>query len=136
MLRSLVILLGMIAAPIALAADTAGGTIEICRVAQAGDKHKDLTIEIPLGAAFGDSGSGLDHRGNYWPLWIATAQAVTIHSGEKCASTAARITGNLDRHRLKVADDRWFMPTIGKAGDLPDWPGNLLLSATALTDFR
>jgi|SRR3954462_14041680 hypothetical protein len=132
----LLILLGTAAAPAALGADSITGIIQICRAPQPGDAHVGKTIEIPLGASFGDTGYSADHRGNYWPLWIVTMEPVTIDVAEACGKTPARITSNLDKHAIRTTDYRWFTPTIGEVGILPGWPGNLLLAATALTDFR
>jgi hypothetical protein len=138
MQRFFVLLLAALGAPLAaaLAADIPSGTVEICRVSRPGDMHKGEVIEIPLGATFGDTGFGADHGGNYWPLWIATTQPLTIAAAESCGKTHARITANLDRHFVRVGDQRWFTPTGGDAGKVAGWPGNLALSAIAVTDFR
>jgi|SRR6185503_6933557 len=132
----LLILLGIAAAPAALGADGITGIIQICRAPQPGDTYGGKPIEIPLGASFGDTGYSADHRGNYWPVWIVTMAPVTIDATASCGKTPARIASNLDSHRIWVTDYRWFTPTIGELGTLPGWPGNLLLAATALTDFR
>ena len=132
----LLIVLGTVVAPLALAGDSAMGTIQICRAPQPGDMHGGKAIEIPLGATFGDTGFSADHRGNYWPLWIATTESLTIGASESCGKAAARIVSNLDSHAIRASDYRWFTPSIGQLGTMPDWPGSLALGATALTDFR
>ena len=132
----LLILLGIAAAPAAFGADSLTGIIQICRAPQPGDTYGGKAIEVPLGASFGDTGYSADHRGNYWPLWIVTMAPVTIDAADSCGKTAARIAVNLDRHPIRVTDYRWFTPTIGELGTLPGWPGDLLLAATAFTDFR
>lgn len=135
MLQLLLILLATVAAPSALAAEGVG-TIQVCRAPQAGDRHSAKPIEIPLGASFGDTGGGADRRGNYWPLWIVTTEAMTIGAADSCGKTSARIDSNLDKHAVRVADSRWFTPTARAGGVLPGWPGDLLLAATIVTDFR
>ena len=132
----LLTLLATAAAPAALGADKVTGLIQICRAPQPGDRGIGKAIEVPLGASFGDTGHGADHRGNYWPLWIVTTEALTIGAAESCGQTAAQITSNLDKHPIRMKDYRWFTPTAGAAGVLPGWPGYLPLEATALTDFR
>ena len=126
----------LFAAPAALAADAASGIIQICRVATAGDHHEGRAIEIPPGASFGDTGNGSDHRGNYWPLWIATVGSMRLAADEQCGAVSAQITGNTEKRPLRIVDHRWFTPTSGDNARLPGWPGNLSLAATVTSDFR
>jgi len=56
MLKLLVILVGIFAALVGHAAEAVvSGVIRICRVAGEGESHRDKAIEIPMGAAFGDT---------------------------------------------------------------------------------
>jgi hypothetical protein len=136
LLAALPLLLLPLAAHAAHAADPAG-TIEICRMHAAGDRHEGKDIPIPSGAVFGDSGElkGGDHVGIYWPLWIATTQPLTLGAGDKCVTGAAKILRNLDKHRLRAADHRWFVPS-GTATSTEDWPGNYDVGATVASDFK
>lgn len=130
------IVAAVLLAPAALAAEPASGIIQICRVTAPGDMHQGRAIEIPLGASFGDAGYGNDHRGNYWPLWIATVEPMTLAADRECGAVRARITGNSEKRPLRVVDHRWFMPSSSANAALPDWPGNLSIAATATSDFR
>ena len=136
MMMKFLIVAAIALAPAARAADAVSGTIQICRVAGPGDMHQGRAIEIPLGAAFGDTGYGSDHRGNYWPLWIATVEPMTLAVDQDCGAVRARITGNSENRRLRVVDHRWFTPSSAAPATLPDWPGNFNISATATSDFR
>ena len=136
LMRGWPIVVACLIAPAALAADWATGVIQICRVTTPGDPHKDSAIEIPLGASFGDTGYGSDHRGNYWALWIATLETMTLAADQRCGAIPARVTGNPDKRPLRIADHRWFTPSPGEHSTVPGWPGNLSLAATATSDFR
>jgi hypothetical protein len=120
----------------AFAADPKG-TIEICRVRAAGDRHEGKDIPIPDGATFGDAGvmEGDQRSGNYWPLWIATTQPLTLGGNDKCVSGPARIVQNLDKHPLRAADHRWFVPS-GTAGSSDQWPNDYDVGATVTADFK
>ena len=120
----------------AFAADPTG-TIEICRVRAAGDRHEGKEIPIPSGATFGDAGAieGDEHVGNYWPLWIATTQPLTIGGNDKCVRGPARIVQNLDKHRLGLAEHRWFVPS-GTATSSDQWPADYDVGATIASDFK
>jgi hypothetical protein len=120
----------------AFAADPTG-TVEICRVRAAGDRHEGEDIAIPSGATFGDAGviEGDQHTGNYWPLWIATTQPLTIGGNDKCVRGPARIVADLDKHSLHAADHRWFVPS-GTATSSDKWPGDYDVAATVTSDFK
>jgi hypothetical protein len=118
--------------------------IRVCRAAGEGATHRGRVIEIPEGASFGDTGvvDGPGGGGRYWPLWSETTEPTRIEAAAACGTAKARITGNLDRHRLRVADRRLFVPSSGvaagggKRGRLKAWPGDLALAATATADFK
>ena len=117
----------------------ASGVIRICRVPGDGERHRGQAIEIPTGASFGDTGvvNGPGGGGRYWPLWIETTEPSRIEAADACGMGKARITGNLDRHRLRVADRRLFVPSgVVAGGRLKEWPGDRALTATATTDFE
>jgi hypothetical protein len=122
----------------AWAGDGASGKIEICRGSEIRYPGEKLRIEIPRGAVFGDSGRlvASGYGGAYWPLWIATTDAVVIAAAERCATATARIVGNMNGHRLHVVDDRLFVPSAAAQGVLPEWPGGVRLTAVARTDFK
>jgi hypothetical protein len=113
------------------------GTIEICRVRAAGDRHEGKDISIPSGAAFGDAGEtkGDERQGIYWPLWIATTQPLTISASDKCVRGPAKVLRNLDKHSLRAADRRYFVPS-GTATSSDDWPGDYDVAATVVEDFK
>ena len=119
-----------------LAADPQG-TIEICRVRAAGDRHEGKDIPIPSGAAFGDAGElkGDDRAGIYWPLWIATTQPLTLGANDKCVRGPAKIVRNLDKHRLLTGDHRYLVPS-GTASSTEEWPGDYDVAATVVSDFK
>jgi hypothetical protein len=123
--------------PIGAQAADPAGTIEICRVHAAGDRHEGKDIPIPNGAVFGDAGElkDGDRTGIYWPLWIATTEKLTLGPDDKCVRGPAKILRNLDRHALRAADHRWFVPS-GTATSTEDWPGNYDVAATVTSDFK
>lgn len=123
--------------PLAAQAADPAGTIEICRLHAAGDRHEGKDIPIPSGAVFGDSGElkDGDHIGIYWPLWIATTQPLTLAAGDKCITGPAKILRNLDKHKLHAADHRLFVPS-GTATSTEEWPGNYDVGATVASDFK
>jgi hypothetical protein len=125
-------------APAALAADGASGPIRICRAPGGGDPHGGNPILIPAGAAFGDTGlaNGAAGGGSYWPLWIVTTEPMRIEAGSACGTTRARITGNMDRHRVLLSDRRLFVPAAVATGGLKGWPSSVPLSATVTGDFK
>ena len=127
----------LLALPAAAHAAEPAGTIEICRVRMAGDRHQGLDIKIPKGASFGDAGAleGDKHVGNYWPLWIVTTEALTLPGDQTCVRGRATIAQNLDRHPLRVADHRWFVPS-GTATAAEDWPSDYDVGATVVGDFK
>jgi hypothetical protein len=113
--------------------------VRICRVSGEGETHRGKAIEIPTGAAFGDTGvvNGPGGGGPYWPLWIETTEATRIEAADACGTVKARITGNMDRHQLRVTDRRLFVPSGVVAGDrLKAWPSDLALTATTTADFK
>jgi hypothetical protein len=114
------------------------GSIEICRVLVAGDKHAGKPIEIPKGAVFGDGGKieGNERVGNYWPLWVATLEPTTLPADQRCVTTRAQITKNLDRHSLRVAERRGLVPSGSASAPRDDWPADYDVAATVTADFR
>jgi hypothetical protein len=134
--------LAALIAPLMLAAGAQAadpsGQIEICRVLTAGDRHQGEAIEIPEGATFGDGGAmeGDQRSGNYWPLWLATMEKLTLGAGDKCVTGRARITANLDHHALRAGDHRWFVPSGTAIKPRDDWPSNYDVAATVKADFR
>jgi hypothetical protein len=139
-LKLMVVLAALAAAPAGHAAEAAvSGMIRICRVPGEGATHRGKAIEIPAGAAFGDTGvvDGPGGGGRYWPLWIETTEPTTIAPADACGAAKARITGNMDRHRLRAADRRLFVPSgVVAGGKRTEWPGDLSLTATATADFK
>jgi hypothetical protein len=140
MLKLMAVLAALAAAPAGHAAEAAAsGMVRICRVPGEGETHRGKAIEIPTGAAFGDTGvmNGPGGGGRYWPLWIETMEATRIEAADACRTVTARITGNMDRHRLRVADRRLFVPSgVVAGGRLKTWPSDLALTATATVDFK
>ncbi|MBI3499769.1 MAG: hypothetical protein HY058_20930 [Proteobacteria bacterium] len=121
-----------------VAAEFAAGTIKICRASAFGDLHHGRFIQIPVGAVFGDTGQVNDrgYGGRYWPLWIKTTEAATIDAAALCSNAQARITSDLEHHRVRVDDRRLFVQaSIGQGGP-KGWPGDLNLTATATADFE
>ena len=59
-----------------------------------------------------------------------------IAATERCATATARITGNMDRHRLHVVDARLFVPSAAAHGVLPRVAGRRGITAVARTDFK
>ena len=117
----------------------ASGTIRICRAPGENEAHKGKVIEIPKGAVFGDTGvmNAPDGGGRYWPLWIETMEPARIEAAGACGTVKARITGNMDRHRLRIIDRRLFVPAgVVAGGKLKEWPGDLDLAATVTADFK
>ena len=137
MKRHLGAALALVLLPLAAQAAGPAGTIEICRVRMAGDRHQGKDINIPKGAVFGDAGvlENGEKTGNYWPLWIATSEPLTLPGKDNCVRGRAEIKQNLDRHSLTVAERRWFVPS-GSAASSDEWPGDYDLGATVTTDFR
>jgi len=121
----------------AAAADPAGA-IEICRVSVAGDQHLGKEIVIPQGATFGDGGAYKDGQrtGIYWPLWIAMTERVTIAKDAKCVTGKARVMTNLDKHPVRRADGRAFVPSGTAVKPREDWPADFDVAATVATDFK
>jgi hypothetical protein len=121
----------------ARAADSTG-TIEICRVTAAGDRHRGKAIEIPQGASFGDAGVVEDgkHTGIYWPLWIATTEKLTIGAEDMCVTGKARIVSNLDHHAVRAADHRWLVPSGTAVNPSDAWPADFDVAATVTGDFK
>lgn len=138
--RMLIVLLAGAPTPAAHADETAmAGSIRICRASGEGARQRSEAIEVPAGASFGDTGevNAPGGGGRYWPLWIETTEPTRIEASEACGTAKARVTRNMDRHRLRLADRRLFVPSASVAdGRLKQWPGNLALTATAVDDFR
>ena len=138
-MRHRIAALGLLAIlpPFAAIAAEPAGQIEICRVRAAGDRHQGQEIKIPQGATFGDAGAreNGENTGNYWPLWIATTEALTLPGDAQCVRGKAQIGSNLDHHTLRTADHRWFVPT-GTATSGDEWPSDYDLGATVTADFK
>ena len=140
MLKLFVVLAAVAVGPAAQAIEAAAsGTIRICRAPGESETHKGKAIEIPKGAAFGDTGvvNGPNGGGRYWPLWIETTEPTRIEAADACGTAKARVTGNMDRHRLRIIDRRLFVPAgVVASGRLKEWPGDLALAATVTADFK
>jgi hypothetical protein len=138
--RMLIVVLVGAATIAAHAGETAvAGSIRICRVSGEGARQRGEAIEIPTGASFGDTGemNAPGGGGRYWPLWIETTEPTRIGASEACGTAKAQVIGNMDRHRVRVADHRSFVPSGSVAdGRLKQWPGDLALTATVIDDFR
>jgi hypothetical protein len=131
------LLLLSVAAPAAHAADRIG-MIEICRIQAAGDRHHGKAIPIPEGATFGDAGSMRDGQrsGNYWPLWIATLEPLTIAPEQDCVRARAKVLRNLDNRQLRVADQRHLVPSGTATNRNENWPADYDVAASVTADFR
>ena len=139
MLKLFVVLAAVAVGPAAQAIEAAAsGAIRICRAPGQSEAHKGTVIEIPKGAAFGNTGvvNGPNGGGRYWPLWIETMEPARIEAADACGTAKARVTGNMDRHRLRIVDRRLFVPAGVVAGGLTGWPGDLALAATVTADFK
>jgi hypothetical protein len=101
-------------------------------------KRPDPTAGSVAPGSFCARGGG-QHERRYSPLRTEAAEPTKIEAADACGMTKARVSGNLDRQRLRVAHRRLFVPSPGVMagkGRLMPWPGDRALAAMATAEFQ